>query len=158
MPRKSTNPDKKPYQARREELGYSREKAAMILDGITEDRLEKIENGRTIPTPEDILQFADKYKDPTLCNSYCSGECAIGRHYVPQVEVKELPSIVLGMIATINNVTTMRERLIAIAADGVIDESEMEDFNQIQEQLEELSKAVEALQLWVEKTAKDQEQ
>lgn len=71
---------------------------------------------------------------------------------MPEVRVGELPSIVLGMIATLNNVGAMKDRLISIAADGVIDETEREDFEAIQTQLEELSIAVEALQLWVEKT------
>ncbi|WP_304427387.1 hypothetical protein [uncultured Adlercreutzia sp.] len=116
------------------------------------DRLEGIENGRIAATPEDILLLADRYNDPALCNAYCSGQCRIGQRYVPEVRVGELPSIVLGMIATLNTVGTMKDRLIEIAADGVIDETERGDFEQIQDRLEELSIAVEALQLWVEKT------
>ncbi|WP_165047207.1 MULTISPECIES: helix-turn-helix transcriptional regulator [unclassified Adlercreutzia] len=154
MPRKSTKLNKTPYQIKREELGLSRAKAAELLDGITEDRLEGIENGRIAATPDDILQFADKYGEPSLCNAYCSGQCRIGQRYVPQVDTRELPSIVLGMIATLNNVNAMKDRLIAIAADGNIDESEQAEFVKIQEQLEQLSISVEALQLWVEKAAR----
>lgn len=152
MPRKSNNPNKAPFQKRREALGLSRAQAAELLDGISEDRLEGIENGRIAPTPEDILQFADKYKDPSICNAFCSKQCRIGQRYVPAVEVKELPSIILGMVATLNSVNAMKDRLIAIAADGGIDESEIADFDTIRDKLEELSIAVEALQLWVEKT------
>lgn len=60
------------------------------------------------------------------------------------------------MIATLNNVGAMRDRLIAIAADGIIDEDEQKDFREIQDQLEQLSIAVEALQLWVEKIIGEQ--
>lgn len=122
------------------------------MAGMTYDRLEGIENRRIAATPDDILMLADRYNDPSLCNAYCSGQCRIGQRYVPEVQIGELPSIVLGMIATLNNVGAMRDRLIAIAADGVIDDDEREDFAAIQDQLEELSIAVEALQLWVEKT------
>ena len=144
MGRPSNNPDKLSFQIKREELGLSREQAVKNISGI--------ENRRIAATPEDILLLAERYNDPSLCNQYCSGQCSIGQRYVPEVRVGELPSIVLGMIATLNNVGTMKDRLISIAADGVIDETEREDFEAIQTQLEELSIAVEALQLWVEKT------
>ena len=152
MGRPSNNPDKLPFQTRREELGLSREQAVKEIAGMTYDRLEGIENRRIAATPEDILLLAKRYNDPSLCNAYCSGQCMIGQRYVPEVKVGELPSIVLGMIATLNNIGAMKDRLIAIAADGIIDENEREDFEAIQNQLEKLSIAVEALQLWVEKT------
>lgn len=152
MGRPSTNPDKLPFQIAREKLGLSREQAVKDIDGMSCDRLEGIENRRIMATPDDILLLAKRYNDPSLCNAYCSAQCRIGELYVPEVRVGELPSIVLGMIATLNNVGAMKDRLIAIAADGVIDENEREDFKAIQNQLEELSIAVEALQLWVEKT------
>lgn len=152
MGRPSNNPDKLPFQVKREELGLSREQAVKEIDGMTYDRLEGIENRRIAATPEDILMLAKRYNDPSLCNSYCAGQCKIGELYVPEVKVGELPSIVLGMIATLNNVGAMKDRLIAIAADGVIDDEERKDFEAIQNQLEELSIAVEALQLWVEQT------
>lgn len=152
MGRPSNNPDKLSFQIKREELGLSREQAVKNISGMSYDRLEGIENRRIAATPEDILLLAERYNDPSLCNQYCSRQCSIGQRYVPEVRVGELPSIVLGMIATLNNVGTMKDRLISIAADGVIDETEREDFEAIQTQLEELSIAVEALQLWVEKT------
>ena len=152
MGRPSNNPGKLPFQIKREELGLSREQAVKEIAGMSYDRLEGIENRRIAATPEDILLLAKRYNDPSLCNAYCSGQCKIGQRYVPEVKVGELPSIVLGMLATLNNIEVMKDRLIAIAADGIIDEEERKDFEAIQDQLEELSIAVEALQLWVEKT------
>lgn len=154
MPRTSNMENKTPYQIRREELKLSREKAAEMLDGISYERLYNIEHGKTAPTPEDILIMAAGYKDPTLCNAYCSHHCRIGQLYVPHVEVGELPSITLGIIATLNKLDLMKNRLIEICADGGIDESEQEDFDKIQSSLEQLSLSVEALQLWTEKIKK----
>ena len=99
--------------------------------------------------------MADVYKDPTLCNAYCAHQCRIGQRYVPHVEVGELPSITLGIIATLNKIEGMKNRLIEICADGGIDETEQEDFNEIQANLEQLSLSVEALQLWTEKIRKE---
>lgn len=147
--------NKTPYQERREQLGLSREKAAQMLDGISYERLYNIEHGKTTPTPEDILIMADAYEDPALCNTFCSHQCRIGQKYVPHVEVGELPSFTLGIVATLNKLDDMKNRLIEICADGGIDESEQEDFAEIQENLEQLSLSVEALQLWMEKVNKE---
>lgn len=146
--------NKTPYQEKREALKLSREDAAKILEGISYERLYNIEHGKTAPTPEDILIMANGYKDPTLCNVYCSHHCRIGQQYVPHVKVGELPSITLGIVATLNKLDEMKNRLIEICADGGIDESEQEDFNEIQSSLEQLSLSVEALQLWTEKIKK----
>lgn len=154
MPRTSKMENKTPYQKKRENLKLSREDAARILDGISYERLYNIEHGKTAPTPEDILIMADGYKDPTLCNVYCSHHCRIGQQHVPHVEVGELPGITLGIVAMLNRLDDMKNRLIEICADGGIDESEQEDFDEIQSNLEQLSLAVEALQLWTEKVKK----
>ena len=146
--------NKTPYQKRREELGLSREKAAEMLGGISYERLYNIEHGKTVPTPEDILIMADGYGDPALCNVFCSHHCGIGQKYVPHAEVGELPSITLGIIATLNSLENMKSRLIEICVDGNIDEAEQEDFDEIQARLEQLSLSVEALQLWTEKIKK----
>lgn len=151
MPRTSNIDEKTSFQKRREALGLSREKAAEMLGGISYERLYNIEHGKTNPTPEDILIMADGYNDPTLCNTYCACQCGIGQRYVPHVEVGELPNITLGIIATLNKVEGMKNRLIEICADGGIDETEEDDFKEIQDSLEQLSLSVEALQLWAEK-------
>ena len=125
-----------------------------MLDGISYERLYNIEHGKTTATPEDILIMANGYKDPSLCNVFCSHYCGIGQHYVPHVEVGELPSITLGIVAMLNRLDIMKNRLIEICADGGIDETEQADFAEIQSSLEQLSLSVEALQLWTEKAEK----
>ena len=135
----------------REDLGLTRAEASELLEVISEDRVEKIENERIAPQPYDVLAMARAYKKPSLCNYYCSHECPIGKEYVPEVEVKELSSIVLEMLASLNSVHKQKDRLIEIAADGRITGDEIEDFIHIQEELERISVTVETLQLWAEK-------
>ena len=95
--------------------------------------------------------MAQRYKKPSLCNYYCSHECPIGKEYVPEVQIKELSAIVIEMLASLNSVNKTKERLIEIAADGVISDDEIEDFIYIQNELERISITVETLQLWAEK-------
>ena len=151
MGRASITENKTLYQIAREELGLSREKASELLESITPERIEKIENERSLPYADEVLIMADKYKRPTLCNYFCSQQCPIGQQYVPRVEIKELSSIVLEMLASLNSVGKMKDRLIEIAADGKIDRDEIDDFIYIQDELERISITVETLQLWAEK-------
>ena len=151
MGRASTKENKNRYQLVREELELTREEAAEKLGVISADRLEKIENERIDPQPYDVMAMAQGYKRPSLCNYYCSHECPIGKQYVPEVQVKELSSIVLEMLASLNSVNKQKDRLIEITADGKISGDEIDDFIYIQEELERISITVETLQLWAEK-------
>ena len=150
MGKKSTKENKTRYHLVREELGLSREQASELLETIPAERIERIENEKVNPYPEEILLMAEKYKRPSLCNYYCSQQCPIGQQYVPEIEIKELSAIVLEMLASLNAVNKEKDRLIEIAADGKIDQEEVEDFIRIQEELERISIAVETLQLWSE--------
>ena len=151
MGRASTKENKNRYQLIREELGLSREKASELLESIMPERIEKIETEKSLPHPDEVLILADKYKRPSLCNYYCSNQCPIGQQYVPEVKVKELSSIVLEMLASLNSVNGKKDRLIEITADGRIDVDEIDDFIRIQDELERISVTVETLQFWAEK-------
>lgn len=151
MGRASTKENKNIYQITREALELSREKASELLETIPPERIEKIENEKSMPHPDEVLAMSKGYKKPSLCNHYCSTQCPIGKEYVPEVKVKELSSIVLEMLASLNSVNYKKDRLIEIAADGKIETDEIDDFIYIQEELEKISITVETLQLWAEK-------
>lgn len=151
MGRASTKANKNIYQKTRESLQLTREEASEVLEGITPERIEKIENERSLPHPDEVLLMSNKYKQPSLCNYYCSNECPIGQQYVPEVEMKDLSQIVLEMLASLNSASRQKDRLIEITVDGKISGDELDDFIRIQEELEQISVTVETLQLWAEK-------
>ena len=66
MGRTSTKENKNSYQLAREELGLTREKASELLETIAPERIEKIENERTVPRPDEVLTMAEKYKRPSM--------------------------------------------------------------------------------------------
>lgn len=150
MGRASTKENKNIYQKTREALHLTREAASDLLESITPERIEKVENERCLPHPDEVLVMAEKYKQPSLCNYYCANQCPIGKQYVPEVKIKDLSQIVLEMLASLNAMNKRKERLIEITADGVIGEDELTDFIFIQKELERISITVETLQLWVE--------
>ena len=151
MARVSTKENKNIYQLTRESLKLTRESASELLETISPERIEKIENERSLPYPDEVLAMAEKYRQPSLCNYYCANQCPIGQEYVPEIKVKDLSQIVLEMLASLNSVSKQKDRLIEITADGKISGDELEDFIFIQEELERISITVETLQLWSER-------
>ncbi len=151
MARASTKENKNIYHLTRESLKLTREAASELLESIPPERIEKIENERSLPHPDEVLVMAEKYRQPSLCNYYCANQCPIGQEYVPEIKVKDLSQIVLEMLASLNAMNKRKERLIEITADGKISGDELEDFIFIQEELERISITVETLQLWSEK-------
>ena len=152
MGRKSTKENKNIYQTSRATMEYTRDAAAEKLGFISADRIEKIENEKSLPHPEEVLAMADCYKNPSLCNYFCSHECPIGIEYVPEIRAKDLSQITLEMLATLNKLTHEKERLIEITVDGELSEDELPDFLKIKDQLEKMALAIDSLNLWLDQT------
>lgn len=142
----------------RKDKGLSREDVCSIViesgNFIDDARLERIENGKFRIQPDEVLLLSEVYKEPTLCNIYCTSECPIGKRYALPVEKTELEKIILSMIASLNAMEKKQERLIEITSDGVIDDNEIKDFIAIQTELQGISEMVEALRFWSEKEIK----
>lgn len=153
MGKQSTRENKTIYQLCREERGLTREKAGELMAGVSSSRIEKIEYELQEPTPYDVIAMANCYKRPDLCNYYCSHKCAIGKRYVPEIEVSELSNIILETIACLNEINPQTNRLIQIARDGQVTDDEIKDFAFISKKLDEVSLAIDSLNLWVDKTA-----
>lgn len=157
MGKRSTRENKNIYQLCREKTGLTREKASEKMVYISDDRIEKIESEKSLPHPDEILAMSDCYREPALCNYFCSHECPIGQKYVPEIKERSLSQIILEMLASLNTLDKEKNRLIEITADGAISVDEYADFVKIQKQLSRLSLSVEALRIWVEKTASEGE-
>ena len=149
MSRVSHKNNKTMFQICREDLGWSREKASEEL-GISPERIERIENEKLAIYPEEVISMAECYKNPNLCNYYCSKKCPIGMKYVPEIKMKDLSQIILEMLASLNSMSKKKERLIEITYDGDISVDEIEDFLRIQTELERITLTVETLRLWCE--------
>lgn len=151
MGRISTKENKTLYQLARERMGLSREKASE-LTGIEPSKIERIENEKILQiSPYDVYDMASAYKEPMLCNHYCSNECPIGMKYVPEVKMESLKEITIEMLASLNSLEKQEDRMLEIARNGRVEESELEDFVFIQKELEQLSAAVDSLRMWSER-------
>lgn len=151
MGKASIKENKTFYQTVREKLGLSREKASELA-GIEPSKIERIENEKIGKVdPYDIVAMVDAYKEPMLCNYYCTNECPIGMKYVPEVKIENLKEITVEMLASLEALDAQKSRFLQIARDGQVDDAELVDFVFIQKELEQISMAVEALQIWSER-------
>ena len=107
MGKQSTRENKTFYQICREEAGLTRSEASEKMTAVSDSKIEKFEYEMQEPTPYDIIQMADAYKRPDLCNYYCSHKCEIGHRYVPEVEVSDLSNIILETIASLNEINPL---------------------------------------------------
>jgi len=150
MGRKSVKTNKNAYQLSREAAGLTREHAGELMDFVSDDRIEKIESERSLPHPEEVLAMSECYRDARLCNYYCSHECPIGQVYVPEIELKSLSQITLETVNAINSLERRKDRLIEIAVDGRINPDEKDDFDDIRRELDNISRSVQMLRMWID--------
>ena len=128
---------------------WSREYAAEKL-GFSDDKLERIENGKQAPAALDVLAMAELYKVPGLCNYYCHNSCEIGKKYVPEVEISDLPTVIIRLLDSLYKVEDIKKPLINITADGVIDDDEIPELVRVKSILDNLSEMTSALNILIE--------
>ena len=138
------------YQLARERAELTLEEAGERMDGMTADRVARLESGSAKLLPEDIVMMAECYRAPELRNWFCSHECAIGRETVPAVESKSISQIAIETLNSLNRLTRMKERFLEIVEDGRVRPDELEDFIAIKSTLDRIAASVGALQLWVD--------
>ena len=155
MGKRSTKENKNIYQMSRETAGLSREAAEALLSFVSADRIERIESGRSMPHPDEVLAMEQGYKNPELSNYYCTNECPIGKKYVPEVQVKELSQIAIETLNSLNRINREKDRLLEIIEDGRVTDDEIADFVSIKKTLDKISLSVDTLQLWVDQAIAD---
>ena len=125
------------------------------MEYVSADRIEKIESGKSLPHPDEIVTMAECYKNPMLRNYYCTHECPIGQLHVDKLELKDLSQIVLEIFSSLNAFEKEKMNLIDISVDGEISENEYNHFALIKSQLDAVSVSIKNLELWLDQTIAD---
>lgn len=124
----------------RKQKGLTQEKLAEIV-GVSYQAVSKWENEKSFPEVS-IL--------PSLASALgCSIDTLFS--YQNDLLIGNLKEITVEMLASLNSLENQKRRILEIARDGIVDESELEDFVFIRKELEQISMAVEALEIWSEK-------
>lgn len=125
----------------------SREGAAGVL-GISIDVVNSVERGLHKCMPVDLaVMMADEYNAPQLLNHYCLHECPIGCRQSISDEVSSIERVTVKLLKglKVDELSGIKDKLIDIAADGVISDDEKPDLKDIVEYLDGLAKTVSEL-------------
>ncbi len=132
----------------------SREGAAELL-GVSVSSLADYELGNTKVVPVDkVVLMADLYNAPEIKNYYCTNECPIGKDTVPKLEIAELDRLTIKVLSAFRSIDEIKNKLIDIAADGVISEHEKPELEEVLQALEQITVYSQELRLWAEKNLK----
>lgn len=132
----------------------SREGAAELL-GLSPSTLASYELDLTKVVPvENIALMADVYNAPELRRWYCTNVCPLGED-MPKLELAELDRITVKTLATLRNISNVKDDLLDITADGVISPDEKPKLDNIIETLKEVSAIAQTLMIWAEKNVKE---
>lgn len=142
------------YQARCEASTHnerlsSREGAADLMC-IDRGRLYRIESGVMNPYPEEVHLMADLYNAPELRNYYCTEMCPLGE-CIPRACVEPLQQSGIKLFTSSARISKTIERFMEIVEDGKVGEDEKNEFKDIINNLNELTRSIQSLNLWSEK-------
>ena len=140
------------YEARKKAADYddrlgSREGAAERL-GMSVSSVADAELGLTKCMPVDkAVLMADLYNAPQLLNYYCLHECPIGCRQSLSDKVLGIERVTVKLLKSlkIEDLDEIKDKLVDIAADGVISEDEKPEMREILNYLDELSRTISEL-------------
>lgn len=129
------------YQIARESTGLTQEKASEYLD-ISVDSLRAYEGDKRTPPDHVVIKMIEVYDTQYLAYQHMRTRDDVGKSFLPNVEIKDLPAAMLRLQKEVNDFIKLRDEMIDITCDGVIDENEKERWNIILKELNDVADAI----------------
>lgn len=127
------------YQRARLSTGMTQERAAELL-GLSSESLKQYEGGRRIPSNETVAKMVELYHLPWLALEHAQATDTLG--VMPEVTPRPLPMASIALRNRLQDATGRLDALLRIAEDGVIDETERPEFDEIVSELRETMAAI----------------
>lgn len=122
------------YQRGRKTTLLTQEEAAERLH-ISPETLKRYEGGRLTPPDETVARMCSVYGVPWLALEHAKATDRLG--VLPEVEPKPLPMATISLTNRLRDAADRLAGLLRIAEDGVIDDTERPEFDDIVEDLRE---------------------
>ena len=131
------------------------ESAALEIDFISRERMYMIEQEdpnkrQIIPTPAEVIEMAQIYNAPELCDHYCTNVCPMGAGRAPLM-YSNLGEISAKLMSAMHFLEKTNDQIHAVLADSKVSDSEKADFKRIIQTLREVSYSADSLELWAKK-------
>lgn len=135
---------KKPPEYLREarsRAGYANRVAASMAVPFSPETIGRHERGDVQISPEDAVLYSERYGSQALLVQYCA-DCPVGRMTGKKATERPLPFATLRVRRMLKEAVTVADTLEEIAFDGVIDDTEREDFTKALSFLRELENTI----------------
>lgn len=129
------------YQIARESTGLTQEKASEHLD-ISVDSLRAYEGGKRIPPDHVVIKMIEIYNTQYLAYQHLKTADEVGRTYLPNIEIRELPSAILRLQKEVTDFLKVKDEMIEITCDGIIDKEEKPRWDAIMKELNDIMDAI----------------
>lgn len=131
------------FKNARNTAGLTQERWAETL-GVSVDAVQNYEYGRNFPTEETVLLMADISGYKILPYQYMSMKSRIGSEILPELDKRvSLPKAVMGLMVVLKDLQDIWvPKLMRMAADGRISDSEVLQFKSCMNVLTDLTKCV----------------
>lgn len=132
------------YQIARESSGITQEKAAELLD-ISVESIRAYEGFKRIPPNKVVVKMIEIYDSRFLAYQHIKNNSEDLQHYIPNINIKDLPTAILRLQKEVTDFIKVRDELVDITCDGIIDESERTRYNKILKELDDVVEAIMSL-------------
>lgn len=127
------------YQRARLSTSMSQERAAELL-GLSVESLKQYEGGKTVPKDETVAKMVEVYRLPWLALEHAQATDTLG--VMPEVTPRPLPMASIALRNRLHDATGRLDALLRIAEDGIIDDTERPEFDDIVSELRETMTAI----------------
>ena len=139
------------YKIARKAAGLTQERWAEQI-GISPDTVRLYEGGRMCPSDEVAARMAEIAMMPVLCYWHIKHKSGIANDILPEVPRVPLAQAVLNLLAAMDEAAPQIAELMMIARDGKVTGDEVEPFDGIVEDLDDVVQAALAVK-YAERTA-----
>lgn len=127
-------PDENPniYKNVRKASGLTQERWAEVL-GLSAEAIRQYETGKILPSDEVVLRMAEVAGQTIVCYWHMLNKSRVAAELLPDVEDVPLPQAVIQLLRRMRDFDKRHrlDDLLGIAEDGVVDETERPDFDEI---------------------------
>ncbi|MBN1039050.1 XRE family transcriptional regulator [Clostridium botulinum] len=132
------------YQIARESTGLTQEKACELLD-VSVDSVRAYEGGKRVPPDRVVIKMIEIYNAQYLAYQHLKTSAEVGQKYLPNIEIKELPLAMLKLQKEVSDFIKLKDEMIEITCDGIIDDEEKPRWAKIMKELDDVVEAIMAL-------------
>ena len=120
------------YKTAREAKGLTQEAAAERI-GISDSSIRAYETGQRIPPNDVVTDMVELYESQYLAIQHLRASADMARSIVPDIQEVRLPEAIMGLLDRVYAFTDApRDReLLRIGKDGIIDDTERPEFEDI---------------------------